>query len=133
MEYVITVTEPQSIFNCVPLGWRVEGGQARSLTKALLSAAVPGCRDVGGHEEEVARVPSRDEAQAALLCSVRAVHFVLCQRAVRVGVAREVLPEVRPVRHGAVPFAGCELLWQHGVVVEGEQYLEACVGRRTVY
>ena len=120
-EHLVPVSAFQRVFDALPLRFRVEGRQTRSSSQALRSAGVPRHGDAGRQEEEVTSVPSRDEAQAALLCSVRAVRFVLCQRAVRVGVAREVLPEVRPVRHGAVPLAGCKLFWQRRVVVEGEQ------------
>ena len=78
-EHLVPVSALQRVFDALPLCFRVEGRQACSSPQTLGSAGVPGHGDVGRQEEEVASVPSRDEAQAALLCSVRAVHLVLCQ------------------------------------------------------
>ena len=119
-EHLVPVAELDGVPDALPLGRRVEGRQTRSPPQALRSGPVPRYRDVR-QDEEVAGVASRDEAQAACVRGVGAVHLVLRQVAVRVSVAREVLPEVRPVRHGAVPRAACKLLGQRGVVVEGEQ------------
>ena len=77
------------------------------------------------YDVKIALSPQTVLPLTALLTDERALGLVLPASALGLKVTGEVLPEVRPVRHGAVPRAIWETLWERGTVVEREQHTES--------
>ena len=73
----------------------------------------------------VAGVTDGNASLAAAVVGVGARSFVLAPSALRLVVAQQVLPEVRPVSHGTVPRVVQKLLGQRCVFVEGESQSES--------
>ena len=99
---------------------RTETGQSRSFNTTCYFGVTPGYQMSVKHlflitfehlppTVKVAATPDGQKSRAAEVTGVGTLLLVLPPRAVRVQVAGEVVPEVRPVGHGAVPRAVREL------------------------